>query len=187
MSKESTFHKVGTWLFYNRLLTKIALGVIACVVIFLSNWTSGRKHIESCEDILIDIDQGSVSGLSPMASQDEIKKKFPCYTGVTAEGSSYNEGGGVFCKHHELYFYTAENRIEIRNGYDGAIVNLSDALTLEYVSSLLGPPLETDARTVVQAGTICDAVHKFSVSYGTLILYQKDKKILRIVFESNKG
>jgi len=114
MKEDGKASKIGRWLFHNRFLMTLLIGSVAMGFIAFGDWRADAKHIPSCQSILIDIETGTVAGLRPTATPVEITEKFPCYTGDTKEGSSYNDGGGVFCKHHELFFYTQADRIEIR-------------------------------------------------------------------------
>jgi hypothetical protein len=37
-----------------------------------------------------DVRSGTMNGLAPTASQEEVKKYFPCFTGDTADGEIFN-------------------------------------------------------------------------------------------------
>jgi len=187
MKEDGKASRIGTWLFHNRFLTTLVIAGVAMGFITLGDWIAGSKHLPSCQSILIDIEAGTVSGLPPSASPDEIIDKFPCYTGDTKEGSSYNDGGGVFCKHHSLFFYTQADRIEIRKGFDGEIVGIAGARTLEAFTDRLGTPQETRRETIVEAGAIYDVAYTFSMPYGSLTLFGREGKIRALTFENQSG
>lgn len=73
----------------------------------------------SCAAPSLDLSTGAMNGLLPTASMDEVKARFPCSTGETAEGEVWNYGGGVFFIHHDMYFYTHRDYVEVRKGFAG--------------------------------------------------------------------
>ncbi len=187
MKKDGKASKIGTWLFHNHFLMTLLIGGIAIGFIAFGDWRADAKHIPSCKTILIDIDAGTVSDLPPSASPSEIMDKFPCYTGDTKEGSSYNEGGGVFCKHHELFFYTQADRIEIQKGFDGDIAGIEGTYTLEAFVGVLGDPKSTRNETIVEAGAIYDSAYNFSMPYGSLTLFGREGHIQALHIENQTG
>lgn len=72
-----------------------------------------------CDALVLDLDRGTLGGLAPTASMDEVKAQFPCATGETAEGEIYNFGGGVFFLDHDFFFYTGRDFIEVRDDFAG--------------------------------------------------------------------
>ena len=76
----------------------------------------------SCDGLVLDLERGSLSGIAPTASPETFKTTFPCATGETEEGSSFNFGGGVFYTSHQFYAYTHRDYIEARAGFAGATV-----------------------------------------------------------------
>ena len=187
MKEDGKASRIGTWLFHHRFLTTLVIAGVAMGFIAFGDWIAGSKHIPSCDSILIDIDAGTVSGLSPSASPEEIITMFPCYTGDTNEGSSYNDGGGVFCKHHSLFFYTQADRIEIRKGFDGEVASIAGARTLEAFTDRLGTPQETRRETIVEAGAIYDVAYAFSMPYGSLTLFGSEGQIQALTIENQSG
>ncbi len=95
---------------------------------------------QNCDNLFVDIDKGTLNDLSVTTSPDEVKKKFPCFTGQTKDGSAENCGGGVFYSRHNFYFYTGKDNINIRKGFTGKcsieIFGKTDAQLIE----LFGKP-----------------------------------------------
>jgi len=180
--QEGSFSRVGRWLFHNHFLVTVLIGCVGIAVITLGDGIAGSKHVPSCEAIVINLESGTVSGLTPFASATEIKDQFPCYTGFTKQGSNYNEGGGVFSKHHRLFFYTKVNRIEIRHGFDGEIQGIAGERTPERFVKLLGEPLEERREPKVRDGIIYDASLTYAMAYGKLLLLEKEGQILAVHF-----
>ncbi|MEM6326249.1 MAG: hypothetical protein AAF791_03940 [Bacteroidota bacterium] len=72
-----------------------------------------------CDLLLLDINRGTLNGIAPTASMDEVKTQFPCSTGETPEGSDFNYGGGLFFINHDFYVYTHRDFIEVREDFAG--------------------------------------------------------------------
>jgi serine/threonine-protein kinase len=97
---------------------------------------------EDGEDV-VDLAHGTVNGLSPDASQEEIKEILPYFTGSTPETDEMNHGGGVFFTQREMYFYTRLDMIEIRRAFRGEVrPPVLGAMKWKAVE-LLGEPLAT--------------------------------------------
>jgi hypothetical protein len=75
----------------------------------------------NCPALVFDLVRGTVNEVAPTASQPEIIRRLPCATGSTEEGSTANNGGGVFFGKHEVYFYTLRDFIEVRRGFAGRL------------------------------------------------------------------
>lgn len=76
-----------------------------------------------CEHLYVDLQKGTLNGLTPADSMGRIKKELPCFTGDTQEGSAFNYGGGVFYHNHDFYFYTHRDYLEVRADYKGKLSN----------------------------------------------------------------
>ena len=48
-----------------------------------------------CPDFYVDVLDGTVNGLKPSNTQNEIKEKFPCFTSAEAESQEAKCGGGI--------------------------------------------------------------------------------------------
>jgi len=74
-----------------------------------------------CDPIRVDLKKGTVNKLKLNASQEAIKKKMPCATGDTPDGSAFNCGGGVFFGRDQFYFYSGRDYVNIRKGFTGTL------------------------------------------------------------------
>ncbi len=93
-----------------KTITNLLFSTIAALLLSLSAQAQ-------CGAIELNLAKGTLNGLSPNDAPEHIKKLLPCFTGETEEGSSYNEGGGVFFRDHDFYFYTHRDYIELRTGF----------------------------------------------------------------------
>lgn len=80
-----------------------------------------QSSSSGCSSLYFDVKAGTLNGVGPKASMDEVKRQFPCFTGENAEGSSFNNGGGVFFTNHNFYYYTKKDWIEFRTGFKGSM------------------------------------------------------------------
>ncbi|MBL7757240.1 MAG: hypothetical protein JNL59_07595 [Chitinophagaceae bacterium] len=121
---------------------KYTVLILACIA--LTQIAVGRQ----CDEIKIDLKKGTVNKLKLNASQEVIKKKLPCATGDTPDGSSFNCGGGVFFGKDQFYFYSGRDYVNIRKGFTGTLsIPLLEKTEAE-VTSLLGQPdqIETPGK-----------------------------------------
>ncbi len=119
---------------------------------------------QDCESLRVDLGKGTLNGVSPTASPEEVKKQLPCFTGETAEGESYNYGGGVFYLDHDFYFYTHQDYLEIRDEFTGTLSQPVMGATRKRLLALLG---KHDATQKDDAGRTCLL---YATTYGTLRL-----------------
>ncbi|MFT3677118.1 MAG: hypothetical protein QM781_14580 [Chitinophagaceae bacterium] len=118
--------------------------VLMLVGISIAQIAMGRQ----CDEIKIDLKKGTVNKLKLNASQEAIKKKMPCATGDTPDGSSFNCGGGVFFGNDQFYFYSGRDYVNIRKGFTGTLsIPLLEKTEAE-ATSLLGQPdqIETPGK-----------------------------------------
>lgn len=87
-----------------------------------------------CGLLIVDLSYGSVNGLNPVSSPDQIKGKLPCFTGMTPETSAENCNGGIFYKTRDIYFYTSLDCINIRSKFEGSFVYNRQSIQLIGVS-----------------------------------------------------
>ncbi|MEM1056261.1 MAG: hypothetical protein AAGI52_12110 [Bacteroidota bacterium] len=106
-----------------------------------------------CEALVLDLELGTLNGLKPTASMDEVKTQFPCSTGETEEGSAFNFGGGVFFLDHGFFAYTHRDFLEVRESFAGT----TRPEALGQPLSILGEPDRMDEGAAL-----------FDRSYGCL-------------------
>jgi len=137
-----------------------------------TDWTDFEEVLEkgvnrdACAKFL-DLEKGTLDGVTPTVSQKQVKEKFPCFTGETEDGSDYNCGGGVFFLNDDFYFYTHRNYIEVRTGFTGEIsIDLLDK-NKEEVKSLLG---EADKILISPYENSSETIYLYDKKYGTLAI-----------------
>lgn len=127
---------------------------------FLSATMAQLKPKSKCPDFTVDILNGTVNGLKPTRTINEIRTEFPCATSVEEEGTNAKCGAGVFYKDKDIFFYTKRSYIEIGPKFQG---KLSLPLLGSKRNSLfkwLGNPKMKD-----------DLWDAFEMQYGTLVLH----------------
>ena len=115
-----------------------------------------------CDAPVLDLLKGTLGGVSPTASQDEVNQTFPCATGSDPDGVSYNVGGGVYFLEHDFFFYTGRDFIEVRKGFVGSTAPLALGAPVGEVTAALG----RDPSTLPQ----WPSVRWFTADYGCLRL-----------------
>ncbi len=127
-----------------------------------------------CPDFYVDILDGTVNGMKPNRTLNEIKTLFPCSTSIEEEGSTAKCGSGIFFKNKDIYFYTKRNYIEIGPKFQGKIsIPLLGAKRGSLFKSLGNPKIKDDQW---------DA---FEMQYGTLVLhYDATGKVKLIQFST---
>lgn len=114
--------------------------VLMLVGISIAQIAMGRQ----CGEIKVDLKKGTVNKLKLNASQQAIKKKMPCATGDTPDGSDFNCGGGVFFGKDQFYFYSGRDYVNIRKGFTGSLSMPVLEKTEAEVTGLLGQPDHTE-------------------------------------------
>jgi hypothetical protein len=103
-----------------------------------------------CSRLHFDLVRGTLNGVTPTASMDEVKRRLPCFTGESPEGEVFNFGGGVFFLDHDFYFYTNRNYIEVRSRFKGTVTPDVLGRPLAEARQVLGP----QARTLQRRGSM---------------------------------
>ena len=85
--------------------------------------SSGKKKQQSqeCGLMIVDLNNGTVHGLNPVSSIEDIKSKLPCFTSEIEEGSDERCGGGIFYENRSIDFFTGLDCISIRTKFGGTI------------------------------------------------------------------
>ncbi len=153
------------------------IAIIALALLTFSCKTTYK--LGQCEQLFLDLEKGTLNGVSPSVSMDQVKVDFPCFTGDTKEGSDSNCGGGVFFLKHDFYFYTHNNYIEVRKKFAGKVSKPVLGKTSEQLISLLGTP---DGK-LEHKGFFTDAmtyVYQYSKKWGTLSFIEAEGSISEI-------
>lgn len=125
------------------------------------------KVTAKCDAFVVDVLNGRVNGLTPKATVNDIKDKFPCFTSFEDESQTAKCGGGVYFKDKDLSFYTDRDYIEIGPKFKGKLsLPLMGAKRGTFFNNFGNPKLKDDTW---------DA---FQTSYGIIILhYDKTNKV----------
>lgn len=115
-----------------------------------------------CPPLVVDVRAGTVNGVKPTASMDEVKKAFPCFTGDSEEGGPFNCGGGVFFLNHDMYAYTGNDYWEVRKKFAGTVSE--NILGVEYATIKSG---FGKAAKKVKDGETVHYIHK--TAYGCIV------------------
>ena len=142
-------------------------------------------QLGQCDKLYLDFKKGTLNGVSPTASMDEIKKAFPCFTGQTEEGSKFNCGGGVFFLNHQFFIYTHRDYIDIRKDFKGTLSNNALGLKKEGLIKLFGQPDDILKHDAAPYGGITH-VHQYSKNWGTLAFFEKEGIISEIELHHGK-
>jgi hypothetical protein len=131
----------------------------------------------ACEKLTFDLNTGTLNNLPPTASQEQVKRFVPCWTGDTPDGSDFNQGGGVFFTNHDFYFYTWRRYIEVRLGFNGSVS-----------PSFLGEKAEVLRINLGEPRTIAEHPEDwyFERKYGCLRVEFKDNIVHELAAHSEK-
>lgn len=83
--------------------------------------TNAEAFPPGCDHLVFDFEVGTLNGLSPTATQDEVRAQLPCSTGGSNEGEPWNYGGGVFFLRHDMFAYTGNDFLEVRESFRGEV------------------------------------------------------------------
>ena len=133
------------------------------LLLFMGLVTVGMGQLKAkviCPDFYVDVLDGTVNGLKPSNTQNEIKEKFPCFTSAVEESAEAKCGGGIFFKTKDLFFYTKRKYVEVGPKFIGktSIPLLGTKRGTLY--GRLGNPKIKD-----------DTWEAYEMQYGTLVLH----------------
>jgi len=138
---------------------KRTLFVVLCMS-FLSAGMAQLKAKAKCPDFYVDVLSGTVNDIKPSYTQNEIKEKFPCFTGAEEESEQVKCGGGIYFKDKDIYFYTRRKYVEVGPKFQGKTSFLLLGVKRGSLFKTLGNPKIKD-----------DLWDAFQMQYGTLVLH----------------
>jgi hypothetical protein len=152
------------------LKTQIFMKTLTVLLLsmFSLSFAMGQLKVTAkCDDFNVNVLNGTVNGLKPSATVNEIKNKLPCFTSFEDESQTAKCGGGVYFKDKDLSFYTDRDYIEIGPKFKGKLsIPLMGAIRGTFFNNFGNPKLKDDTW---------DA---FQTSYGIIILhYDKTSKV----------
>ncbi len=113
-----------------------------------------------CPEFYIDILTGSVNGVKPNNTPNEIKEAFPCFTSTDADSANAKCGGGVYFKDKDLFFYTKRDYIQVGPKFVGKTSFPLLGTKRGSLFTKLGNPKIKD-----------DLWDAYETQYGTLVLH----------------
>jgi hypothetical protein len=120
-----------------------------------------------CPPLVVDVRAGTINGVKPTASMDEVKKAFPCFTGDSEEGGPFNCGGGVFFLNHDMYAYTGNDYWEVRKNFNGTVSEKILGATYNDIKKGFGKAVKK-----VKNGATTHYIH--NMSYGSIVFVVTD-------------
>ncbi|WP_431212327.1 hypothetical protein ACQ86N_42495 [Puia sp. P3] len=136
------------------------LCTIALCMSILSTGMAQLKAKVKCPDFYVDVLNGTVNDIKPSYTPNEIKEKFPCFTGEEEEGGTAKCGGGIYFKDKDIFFYTKRDYVEVGSKFLGKTsIPLLGTKRGSLFRTLGNPKIKDDTR---------DA---FEMQYGTLVLH----------------
>ena len=150
---------------------RTALACLAAVLVATLSGCSGPGLAPpGCDALTLDLRRGTLNGLAPTASMDEVKAQFPCFTGESPEGDPVmNYGGGVFFLDHSFFAYTFRDYWEVRTRFAG-----------QTRPALLGQPLSTAEAAFGEPAESDDDTHLYNTRYGCLRVMTAGDEITKV-------
>jgi hypothetical protein len=133
------------------------------------------KAKPSCGAFSVDILNGTIDNVKPDFNMDQVKEKFPCFTGEDQETSG-KCGSALFYKDKDMKFYVKRQYIEIGPGFKGKLsiplMGASRGSLFKYFGNVKIKDAGWDA---------------FQMSYGTLVLHYNSANKVNLIQFSTKG
>jgi hypothetical protein len=153
-------------------MKKMLFVLLAC---FLGN----AIMAQSCDKLVANLKKGTLNGLKPTATQEQVKEKLPCFTGDSEDGGAFNCGGGVFFLNNDFFYYTGRNYIEMRSKFSGKlsipVLGLAKAAAIKKLGMGKAVRKEKDGDTEFLF---------FKAAYGCVRLNIVDGKVDQVAMHS---
>lgn len=152
------------------LLSVCCLFLLTAFPAACSKDTPARKPHGECKDpLVLDLATGLLNGAAPTVGPEAVKAMFPCYTGATKEGELWNYRGGVFFLEHDLYFYTFNDFLEVREKFAGTVE-----------PAVLGAKTAAAARMLGGKPVTIKGWQLFPKEYGCVGLQSRDGTVVQV-------
>lgn len=162
----------------------LLFGIAAIYKYFLS--PAHQEYIKT-KPYYVDIINGTIDGLKPTATNEEIVAKFPDYTSIDETESVYNDGGGVFYINKGMFFYTYKDIIDIREDFIGNVsLNLMSKGTNEIPTLLKKDPIKIEGNSYTEyfgnsePRTTHVVAQTFEMNYGKIMIESTPSKVIRL-------
>jgi hypothetical protein len=139
------------------ILTFFALMFVACL--------SQAQDFKDKNILQVDLENGTINGLKPSASKEEVKKEMPQFTEETEENKGINCDGGLSYAQNDVFFYTARDYVVIRSAFNGKMSQELLNRNIVQVTKFLGKPEHTISPSGDEASIV---VVYYKTSYGCL-------------------
>ena len=146
------------------------------VLLFVQSYTFAQKVSKKCPPLKLDLVTGKLNGLLPSATQAQVKKKLPCFTGDTKDGENFNCGGGVFYLKNDCFFYTGKDFIEIRSKFKGTIS--TPLLGKSEADATTALKMEVERTVTDESGT--SKYNFYATKYGCIVVCIEEEKVSKI-------
>lgn len=73
----------------------------------------------TCDVLVVDLEEGTLNGLSPTAERPLVEEKLPCWSASAKDGDLFRFGGGYLFDDRGFAFYTGRDFIEVRAAFVG--------------------------------------------------------------------
>lgn len=162
--------------------------VIVVLFLFVNQYASSEKTADDnpCNNMYVDLENGTLNGLNGSESMDEVKTMFPCFTGESEENEDgINCGGGIFFLDHDLFFYTQKDYINLRKNFLGETSSAILGVTATDAMNLFGEPNVTS--TYVDDWLDETSIYmQYEKKWGTLVLIAQDGVIIELELHYGK-
>jgi len=147
------------------LLSLLCLFILSCKK---GPSISASNSFPECQLFTFDLSDGTINGVKPSLSQNEIREWIPCYTRITPNGADGDCRGAVVYEPHHFTFYTyMDDHIEVKRGFKGKGDTLF-LLNRSEVRKLLGTPVQNSLTAENQDKDF------FTTEYGCIRVQYKD-------------
>jgi hypothetical protein len=135
--------------------------------------TSASNNYTECQLFIFDLSDGTMNGVKPNLSQNEIREWIPCFTRITPNGADADCRGALVYEPHYFTFYTyTDDYIEVKKGFKGKGDTLF-LLNRSQLRNLLGTPVQNSITTENQDKDF------FTTDYGCIrVQYRNDLPVL---------
>ncbi len=120
----------------------------------------GQKFEPGCEQVVLDVELGTVNGLTPKATQKIIEKQFPCKQSLEESKAC---GPSVVLSDLSLQFFPEKKAFHAFYPFSGRQVQRILLESEAHVKELFGEPVKSELQGAIK-------LNYYSMPYGTLVV-----------------
>lgn len=139
--------------------------IFSFFLLVLISSNSQAQDLKDKDIVQVDLENGTINGLNPSSSKEDIKKIMPLFTEETEENKGVNCDGSLSYAQNDVFFYTARDYVVIRSAFNGKMSKELLNSNIIQVTKLLGKPDHTISPTGDEASIV---VVYYKTSYGCL-------------------